>query len=84
MVQPSLASRKEIVKTPNFIGKDIDRAILKVHNHLRTNPKSFLPWLENRLERFDGNVYQVEDDDLPDLMTAEGPKAVQEAIDFLK
>jgi hypothetical protein len=47
-----------------------------VHNNLRTNPQAFVGWLEDRKGRFDGNVYLVDDDDLPDLMTNEGPKAV--------
>ena len=65
------------VGTPN-----IDRECWEVHNLVRQNPKSLIPDLEEMLTRFKGKF--ITDNDGIRIQTKEGPKAVQEAIDFLK
>jgi len=48
---------------------------------MRTDPQSFIPELEERLTKFDGNDYTGGE---ITMVTNEGPAAVQELIDFLK
>lgn len=60
---------------------EIEQAIFTELNNVRTNPQSFIPYLEEYKKLFKGkNV------DYPNVMilTFEGTKAVNEAIDFLK
>lgn len=49
---------------------------------MRTNPKSFIPDLEEMLPRFNGNMYTRPNDPVL-LATQEGAAAVQELIDYL-
>lgn len=51
-------------------------------NHVRQNPKSLVPYLQSKLQYFDGNVLW-ELGKSGGVQTQEGPKAVQEAIGFL-
>ena len=61
----------------------IKREVIIESNRIRTNPKAYIPILEEYLNNFDGNLLT-----LPDkheiLETEEGPKAYKEAIEFLK
>ena len=56
--------------------------MFKFHNLARTDPKSFIPKLEELLTKFEGNVIKRPEVGV-DLMTNEGPAAVQELIQFL-
>ena len=60
-----------------------DLEVHKWQNEMRTNPKSFIPDLEEMLPRFNGNMYTRPGDPVL-LSTNEGAAAVQELIDFLK
>lgn len=64
----------------------IDKQIFELHNELRKNPKSFIPDLEDMLEKFTGetgNDYR-RGGGRSTLRTKEGGQAVLEAIDYLK
>lgn len=61
----------------------LDRAIFRDTNRLRTDPKSFLPYLEARLSHFRENTVWTPGVKVGEI-TKEGPAAVQEAIDFIK
>ena len=50
---------------------------------MRTDPKSFLPDLEERAKHFDGNVLTMPGADGGEF-TQEGPLAVKDAIEYLK
>ena len=51
---------------------------------MRTDPKSFIPFLIDRLNRFDEQGMRYLRDDGVWMRTREGKAAVQEAIDFLE
>lgn len=55
----------------------------KWQNEMRTNPKSFIPDLEEMLPRFNGNMYTRPNDPVL-LSTNEGAAVVQELIEYLK
>ena len=57
--------------------------MFKYHNEARTNPKSYIPLLEERLTKFEGTVLKRPETGV-DLWTKEGPAAVHELIQFLK
>ena len=61
----------------------IKREVIAQSNRIRTNPKAYIPILEEYLKNFDGNLLT-----LPEkkeiLETEEGPRAYKEAIEFLK
>jgi hypothetical protein len=47
--------------------------IFKQINKLRRFPKTFIPFLEDRLSQFEGNIWQAP---IGSIMTEEGPEAV--------
>ena len=57
--------------------------VFKYHNLARTDPRSFIPMLEDMLPRFEGNIYNRPNNPV-NLRTKEGPAAVIELIEFLK
>ena len=59
-----------------------DLDVFKAHNEIRTDPKSFIAELEAMLPGFEGNLFKRPGS--INLMTNEGPAAVQECIEFLK
>lgn len=61
--------------------EDIENELIEQHNILRTDPKSYIPKLEQCLNLFHENVYHQPGED--PLQTYEGVAAVEEAIDFL-
>ena len=61
---------------------DLDWQVFEETNRLRTDPQSFIPYLEERLQYFDGNGLYLPGSNMG-LITNEGPAAVQEAIEFL-
>jgi uncharacterized protein YkwD len=66
--------------------KELDRIRKEVEretNKIRTNPKSYIPILEQYLQWFDGNVLDKPDSEAG-IETQEGPSAYKEAIQFLK
>ena len=61
--------------------KELDRKIFDEHNKLRANPRSYIPYLQEMLGHFDGDVYRKPGK--PMERTHEGQAAVNEAIEFL-
>jgi uncharacterized protein YkwD len=61
----------------------IKREVIIESNRIRTNPKAYIPILEEYLDNFDGNLLRLPDKN-EILETEEGPRAYKEAIEFLK
>ena len=61
----------------------IKREVILESNRIRTNPKAYIPILEDYLSNFDGNQLRLPDKN-EILETEEGPMAYKEAIEFLK
>ena len=61
----------------------IKREVITESNRIRTNPKAYIPILEEYLENFDGNLLKLPGKN-EILETEEGPRAYKEAIEFLK
>ena len=51
------------------------------HNRIRTHPQEYVKPLKKKLEKFKGNLYTTETG--CEEITNEGPRAVEEAINFL-
>ena len=49
----------EALTSPPSDVSELDRAVFQATNRLRTDPKSFLPYLETRLTYFDGKVVNM-------------------------
>jgi len=61
----------------------IKREVIAESNRIRTNPKAYIPILEEYLKNFDGNLLTLPGKN-EILETEEGPRAYKEAIEFLK
>ena len=61
------------------VASQLDKEVFLSQNKLRTDPKSYLPWLKDRLSKFNGKMI-VRGQSKSNLMTHEGPSAVEEAI----
>lgn len=57
--------------------------LFTLQNKIRSNPKSFIPYLTNQLEYFEDDIYYCKPDSNEKLETYEGKSAVIEAIAFL-
>ena len=61
----------------------IKSEVISESNRIRTNPKAYIPILEEYLQNFDGNLLKFPGKNEL-LETEEGPRAYKEAIEFLK
>lgn len=59
-----------------------DHEVFKWHNALRTNPLAFIPKLELMKDRFVIRTYKEQRK--KDVLTIEGPKCVEDLIEFLR
>ena len=63
--------------------KSFAKRIFDLQNKIRQNPKSFIPYLERSLKRFNGSIFTTEDG-CSAIRTEEGQIAFVEAIEFLR
>ena len=61
--------------------QELDRQVFELANRLRADPRSFIPYLQEMLGRFDGD--SLRQPGKTTLRTKEGPAAVNEAIEYL-
>ena len=78
--------QKDLVEPEGDISQ-LDRSVFSVTNRLRSDPSSFIPLLQERLNYYEGGQTDKKILRLPGktpIRTNEGPAAVLEAIEFLK
>ena len=61
--------------------QELDRQVFELANRLRADPRSFIPYLQEMLGRFEGD--SLRQPGKTTLRTKEGPAAVNEAIEYL-
>jgi uncharacterized protein YkwD len=70
-------------KTPSNVDTTLIREIVEEHNKIRKNPKSYIPFLEEHMKQFKGDVRYIPGSKVG-LQTNEGKAAYEECINFLK
>lgn len=61
------------------------KEVFELHNEIRTNPKSFIPFLNSQLKSFEGLIYRrIDPEGEIEIETTEGKAAILEAIEYLK
>jgi uncharacterized protein YkwD len=70
-------------KTPSNVDTTLIREIVEEHNKIRKNPKSYIPYLEEHMKQFKGDVRYIPGSKVG-LQTNEGKAAYEECINFLK
>jgi uncharacterized protein YkwD len=85
LIEPSTYSKPQEYQRQSIskVASSLEWKIFTVQNQLRTNPKSFIPFLQAQLKSFNGKWLMNAALGIP-LKTVEGPKAWKEAIQFLR
>jgi uncharacterized protein YkwD len=78
---PTVQASSTLLASANYLSS-IESQVIAETNKIRTNPKSYIPILENYRKRFQGNRVRIGNNSF--LVTQEGAKAVDEAITFLR
>ncbi len=79
--QVNIQTNPVLIAQANYLST-LEAQVIAETNKVRTNPKSYLPILENYRKRFQGKNVKIGNNTF--LVTQEGTKAVDEAIAFLK
>lgn len=87
MAAPALAAAEDSLTPSAPSPSDSHSAaekIVSAINAVRTDPKCAINFLRERLTRFDGKKLRSRNKGQPNIMTAEGPAAVEECITYLE
>jgi uncharacterized protein YkwD len=80
-VKASQTSSPTLLASASYLSS-LEQQVIAETNKVRTNPKSYIPIIENYRKRFQGNKVKIGNNTF--LVTQEGTRAVDEALKFLK